>query len=635
MASVLQAQKLSKRYGTKILFENLDLNINEGEKVALIAPNGTGKSSLLKIIAGADTPDMNENGESGTVQIFTPAGVAFLEQEPQFDPEHSVFEEVFSGGGEIARIIGEYEKSLLTSDQSALNKAIHEMDRVNGWQFELKIKQILTSLKIEKLEQKMGELSGGQKKRVALAKMMIRDAAFIIMDEPTNHLDLEIIEFLEDYLKRGRMTLLMVTHDRYFLDRVCNKIVELESGKLYTYDGNYSYFLQKREERTENFNTETERARNLFRTELDWMRRMPQARATKAKYRINAFYDLKERANQRVSNDKVKINTATARLGTKIINCKNVSHSFGDFITIDDFTYNFTRGEKIGIVGDNGVGKTTFLDVITGALPVSSGEADRGETLVIGYYRQIGLQFSGEEMVIDIVREIAETVTMSDGSTISVNQFLTKFLFPYSMHNMKVSKLSGGELRRLYLVTVLMKNPNFLILDEPTNDLDIMTINVLEEYLDTFKGCVIIVSHDRYFLDKIADHLFVFEGNGVIKDYVGKYSEYREFIKERESVAAKESAAKKVDSVQISVSEQKSGTGQKRKLSFKEQQELKALECEIESLEKEKSSLEAALSSGNISPDELNKISVRFSEVLIQLDSKGERWFELSDLLSC
>ncbi len=635
MASVLQAQKLSKRYGTKILFENLDLNINEGEKVALIAPNGTGKSSLLKIIAGADTPDMNENGESGTVQIFSSAGSAFLEQEPQFDPGRSVFDEVFSGGGEITTITAEYERALLQSDQSALERAIHEMDRVNGWQFELKIRQILSSLRIEHLERKMGELSGGQKKRVALAKMMIRDATFIIMDEPTNHLDLEIIEFLEEYLKRGRMTLLMVTHDRYFLDRVCNKIVELEKGNLYTYEGNYSYFLKKREERTENFNSETERARNLFRTELDWMRRMPQARATKAKYRINAFYDLKERANQRVSNEKVKINTATARLGTKIINCKNVSHRFGDFITIDDFTYNFTRGEKIGIVGDNGVGKTTFLDVITGALPATSGEADRGETLVIGYYRQIGLQFSGDEMVIDIVREIAETVTMSDGSTISVNQFLTKFLFPYSMHNMKVSKLSGGELRRLYLVTVLMKNPNFLILDEPTNDLDIMTINVLEEYLDTFKGCVIIVSHDRYFLDKIADHLFVFEGNGVIKDYVGKYSEYREFIKERESIAAKESAAKKVDSVQISVSEQKGGTGQKRKLSFKEQQELKALESEIESLEKEKSSLEAALSSGNISPDELNKISVRFSEVLTELDSKGERWFELSDLLSC
>ncbi len=637
MATVLQAQKLTKTYGTKVLFENLDFNINEGEKVALIAPNGTGKSSLLKIIAGADTPDLNDNGESGTIQIFSSGGVAFLDQEPVFDNEKTLFEEVFSGGGEITRITAQYEKALIGSDHSALERAINEMDRVKGWQFELKIKQILTSLKIESLELKMGQLSGGQKKRVALAKMMIQDTGFIIMDEPTNHLDLEIIEFLEDYLKRSRLTLLMVTHDRYFLDRVCNKIIELESGKLYTYEGNYTYFLKKREERIENFNTESERARNLFRTELEWMRRMPQARTTKAKYRINAFYDLKERAGQRVNNDNIQINTASSRLGTKIINCKNVSHSFGPVVTIDEFTYNFTRGEKIGIVGINGVGKSTFLDVITGAVPATKGETEWGETVVFGYYRQTGLEFRAEDKVIDIVREIAETVTMSDGSTISVSQFLTRFLFPHSMHNMKVEKLSGGERRRLYLVTVLMKNPNFLILDEPTNDLDLMSINVLEEYLETFNGCVIIVSHDRYFLDKIAGHLFVFEGNGVIKDFVGKYSEYREYLKDRERIATKESkTGQSVENREPSDikcgSNQKSGSNQKRKLSFKEQQELNTLEREIGELEKEKSSLEAALNSGTLSSDELTRASVRFSELLSLIDSKSERWLELSDI---
>jgi ATP-binding cassette subfamily F protein uup len=631
MATVLQAQKLTKTYGTKVLFENLDLNINEGEKVALIAPNGTGKSSLLKIIAGADTPDLNDNGESGTIQIFSSGGVAFLDQEPVFDNEKTLFEEVFSGGGEITHITAQYEKALKGSDHSALERAINEMDRVKGWQFELKIKQILTSLKIESLELKMGQLSGGQKKRVALAKMMIQDAGFIIMDEPTNHLDLEIIEFLEDYLKRSRVTLLMVTHDRYFLDRVCNKIIELESGKLYTYEGNYTYFLKKREERIENFNTETERARNLFHTELEWMRRMPQARTTKAKYRINAFYDLKERAGQRVNNDNIRINTASSRLGTKIINCKNISHSFGPVVTIDEFTYNFTRGEKIGIVGVNGVGKSTFLDVITGAIPATKGETEWGETVVFGYYRQTGLEFKAEDKVIDIVREIAETVTMSDGSTISVSQFLTRFLFPHSMHNMKVEKLSGGERRRLYLVTVLMKNPNFLILDEPTNDLDLMSINVLEEYLETFNGCVIIVSHDRYFLDKIAGHLFVFEGNGVIKDFVGKYSEYREYMKDKERIATKElKAGQSVENREPS--DIKSGSNQKRKLSFKEQQEFNTLEREIGELEKEKSSLEAALNSGTLSSYELTQASVRFSALLSLIDSKSERWLELSDI---
>src|SRR3989339_966962 len=630
MATVLQAQKLTKTYGTKVLFENLDLNINEGEKVALIAPNGTGKSSLLKIIAGADTPDLNDNGESGTIQIFSSGGVAFLDQEPVFDNEKTLFEEVFSGGGEITHITAQYEKALKGSDHSALERAINEMDPVKGWQFELKIKQILTSLKIESLELKMGQLSGGQKKRVALAKMMIQDAGFIIMDEPTNHLDLEIIEFLEDYLKRSRVTLLMVTHDRYFLDRVCNKIIELESGKLYTYEGNYTYFLKKREERIENFNTETERARNLFHTELEWMRRMPQARTTKAKYRINAFYELKERAEKVTREKNISIDVATSRLGKKIIHCKKLSHSFGDYKTNDSFTYNFARGEKIGLIGPNGVGKTTFLEVLTGAIKQNSGERELGETIVFGYYRQNGLEFDPEETVIDAVRKFAEVITLSDGNTIPVASFLNRFLFPHNMQYNKVGTLSGGERRRLYLVTVLMKSPNFLILDEPTNDLDIMSLNVLEEYLDSFTGCVIVVTHDRYFLDKIAQHLFVFEGNGVIKDYVGKYSEYREMIRELERQEVQRERAVRDESTSRENQRSLPEPGGKVKLTFKEKKELETLEKLIASLENEKSSLETALNSGTLLSDNLLKTSARYAEVIQELETNGERWIELA-----
>lgn len=637
MASILQAQKLSKRYGTKILFEELDLNINEGEKVALIAPNGTGKSSLLKIIAGKDTPDMNANGENGTVQIFTPGGFAYLEQEPTFDPNRTVFEEVFSGGEEIATAVANYERALISQDQKRLEEAMQEMERVDGWQYEQKIKQVLSALEIEVLDQKMKELSGGQKKRIALAKMMINEASFIIMDEPTNHLDLGVIEYLEEHLKRSKISILMVTHDRYFLDRVCNKIIELDNGELYTYNGNYSYFLEKREERIDNFISETDRAKNLFKTELDWMRRMPQARATKAKYRINAFYDLKEKANQRISNHTIKIDSASARLGTKIINCKNVSHNYDNFTTVDNFTYNFSKGEKIGLVGSNGVGKTTFLEVITGALPLTKGEIDLGETVVFGYYRQKGINFNPNDTVIDAMHNIAEVVTMNDGSIIKVSQFLTRFLFPHSMHNTKIEKLSGGEKRRLYLVTVLMQNPNFLILDEPTNDLDLMTLNVLEEYLSNFPGCVIIVSHDRYFLDKIADHLFVFEGEGVIKDYVGKYSEYREMVKESEREklnATKEKLNNRDKSEKTKLNTQKEvgQNSKKRKLSYKEKKELESIEEKLEVLSKEKSSLEAALNSGSLSPEQLMDNSNQYAEILNEIESLELRWLELSEI---
>ncbi|MEN6619030.1 MAG: ABC-F family ATP-binding cassette domain-containing protein [Rikenellaceae bacterium] len=623
MAGILQAENISKSYGTKILFENLGININEGDKIALIAPNGSGKSSLLKILAGKDSSD-----STGVVRLMNGIKVVYLEQDPGFDEQRGVFEEVFAASDQLSSAVAEYESALRSEEHKRLEKAIHQMDVIDGWQYEQKVKRILSRLNIDNLGQKMGELSGGQKKRVALAGMMINEANLIIMDEPTNHLDLEVIEYLEEYLKRSQATILMVTHDRYFLDRVCNQILELENGKLYTYRGNYSYFLEKRQERVDILNTETERVRNILRGELDWMRRMPQARATKAKYRINAFYDLKKRAEQQYHEKSIKIDVKSSRLGRKIINCKDVTHHYDSFCTIDGFTYNFARGEKIGMVGPNGVGKSTFLNVITGAIPPDSGEIEWGETVVFGYYRQNGLEFNPEDTVIDVVRQIAEVATLSDGSAINVTQFLTRFLFPPSTQNTKVEKLSGGERRRLYLVTVLMKNPNFLILDEPTNDLDIMSLNVLEEYLSNFPGCLLIVSHDRYFLDKLADHLFIFEGEGVVKDFVGKYTDYREVIKEKEREV--ELAAKAVRQQQRE-EEKEVPKHIKRKLSFKEQKELEYLESAIAELEKEKSSLEAALSSGTLSPEKLLFSSNRIMEVMSLIDCKSERWIELSE----
>lgn len=631
MASILQAEKLSKSYGIRTLFDNLDININEGDKIALIAPNGSGKSTLLRVLAGKDSSDGD-----GSVKLKSGVKVAWLEQEPELNPANTVFEEVFGASDTLSATIMEYEAALLANDQTRLEKAIHGMDAHDAWQYEIKVKQVLSRLELTDINMPVSSLSGGQRKRVALASMMIHEADLIVLDEPTNHLDLEVIEYLEEYLKRTTSSVLMVTHDRYFLDRVCNHILELDNGKMYTYKGNYSYFLEKREERVDNFNTETERARNLLRGELEWMRRMPQARATKAKYRINAFYELKEKAERTIKEKSMRIDVGSSRLGTKIINCKHLSHYWGDYCSVDDFTYNFAKGEKIGIVGANGAGKTTFLNLMTGDLKPASGDIEWGETLVIGHYKQTGLDFDPEETVIEAVRKIAEVVTLADGSVMPVSQFLSRFLFPHSTHNTKIERLSGGERRRLYLVTVLMKSPNFLILDEPTNDLDIVSLNVLEEYLSTFPGCLIIVSHDRYFLDKLADHLFVFEGGGMIKDYVGKYSEYRELVKEREREAElAEKAKKEKEAERARVAERenqpsKGAPSAERKLSWKEQRELESLENEIASLENEKGSLETALSSGNLSPEELTKASLRIGEIMSVIDKKSDRWLELS-----
>ena len=474
-------------------------------------------------------------------------------------------------------------------------------------------------------QQKIRELSGGEIKRVAIACMLVEKPDFLVMDEPTNHLDLESIEFLEDYLSKQKCTLLMVTHDRYFLDRVCNQILEISQGKLYSYSGNYSYFLEKRDERMQNFKSETERARNLFRSELEWIRRTPSARSTKAKYRVNAFEDIKEKASQTINESAININVKISRLGKKIINCKKLSFNWDEWIGLKDFTYNFAPGEKIGIVGKNGVGKSTFLNLLSGELEASGGEIERGETLVFGYYKQSGINFNPKVTVMQNGVENAEVVNLADGTKVPVTTFLKYVLFPPGMHNSKICTLSGGEKRRLYLLTVLMKNPNFLILDEPTNDLDIVTLNVLEEYLRNFNGSLLIVSHDRYFLDKIADHLFIFEGEGNVKDFVGSYSDYREYIKE---VEKKKSSDNKQDNKQTT---QKVRLQEKKKLSYKEQKEFDSLEKEIEDLENEKSLIEQKLSQGNLPIDNLTNLSHRMSQVLELIDQKTLRWLELSE----
>lgn len=590
MASYLQVENISKSYGPKVLFENISFNINEGDKIALIAPNGTGKTSLLKILAGKDSSDGD-----GNVKFLKDITVSFLEQDHSYQPNSTIIQIVTAAADKHTQ---EYE-----------------------------INQILYSLKLTDPNQKISQLSGGEIKRVAIACMLVEKPDFLVMDEPTNHLDLETIEYLEEFLSKQRVTLLMVTHDRYFLDRVCNQILEISQGNLYSYNGNYSYFLEKRDERLQNFRSETERARNLLRTELDWMRRMPCARGTKAKYRVDAFYELQDRASQTINENSININVKVSRLGKKIINCKKLSFNWGDWIGLKDFTYNFAPGEKIGIVGKNGIGKSTFLKLLSGELEACSGEIERGETLVFGYYKQEGINFNPNDTVIDAVREIAEVVTLADGTKAPITTFLNYFLFPPNTHNSKIETLSGGEKRRLYLLTVLMKNPNFLILDEPTNDLDIITLNVLEDYLKNYNGSLLIVSHDRFFLDKIADHLFIFEGEGKVKDFVGNYSDYREYIKDVEKKRREES---KAISAKTTLT-QKSRPQEKKRLSYKEQKEFELLETEIETLENEKKEIEDKLSLGTIEIDELTNLSHRMSEILELIDSKSLRWLELSE----
>ncbi len=621
MASYLQVENISKSYGDRVLFSNISFNINEGDKIALVAPNGTGKSSLLKILAGIEHSD-----RGGDVKFMRDIRVAFLDQNTEFNPKNTIFEEVYSRMSNLSPALMEYEKAVESGDSKRLEQAIAAMDATDGWSIEQNIRQVLTSLHLTRINQPMSELSGGEAKRVALACMMLQNADFLIMDEPTNHLDIDIIEYLEGYLQRSRCTLLMVTHDRYFLDRVCNTIMEIDRGGLYTYRGNYTEYLEKREERYTNMQAEIDKSRNLMRRELEWIRSTPQARTGKARYRINAFYDLKERASVSLATSNVEIDVATSRLGRKIIDCMDVDLSFEGRKMLDKFSYKFTRGERIGIVGRNGVGKTTFLNLMANAIMPDSGVIEHGETLRIGYYSQRGITFKPGQTVLECVQDIAEEVKTSDGHAISATTYLNRFLFPHDTFNKRVDILSGGEQRRLYLLTVLMRNPNMLILDEPTNDLDIMTLNVLEEYLQEFKGCLLIVSHDRYFLDKSVDHIFVFEGEGRIKDFVGKYSEYREYMKEKED---EERAKQRVTTP--TKPQQRTHDTSKRKLSYKEQRELEQIEADLATCGTERAELETELSSGTLPYDRIAEISKRIEELVALIDEKEMRWLELNE----
>ncbi len=642
MASFLQVENISKSYGPKVLFGNISFNINEGDKIALIAPNGTGKSSLLSILAGEESSD-----SGGSIKFMKDISIAFLKQNYDFNPENTIYHQLFWQQQGLYEAVEEYHSALAQSaagTSGRLEKALAEMDRLDAWNFEQSAKRVLTQLKLTNLNQKMCQLSGGEVKKVAIASMLLSNPDFLIMDEPTNHLDMEVIEFLEDYLKKSKCTLFMVTHDRYFLDRVCNTIFELDNGSLYSYKGNYSYYLEKREERISNYNAATERARNLMRRELEWIRSTPCARSGKAKYRIDAFRDLKERAESRIEEKRnMDFSVGTARMGTKIIECRHLHYEWEGQTMLEDFSYNMARGEKIGIVGANGVGKSTFLNLVTGALKADSGTLEIGETVRFGYYRQQGIEFSEEETLLDVVNEIADSVALADGTRISTTSFLNRFLFPPNMHNTKVARLSGGERRRLYLLTVLMRNPNFLILDEPTNDLDIITLNVLEEYLQSFPGCVLIVSHDRYFLDKIADHLFIFTGGGKVKDYVGKCSEYRAYVAAMEQASARQEVKLQQSAKPAAQREQQaqkeqpaaqssaSAAPKRKRLSYKEQRELEEVTKAIAELESEKAELERGLSSGTLQGDELRRASERIGEVISLLDEKEMRWLELND----
>jgi ATP-binding cassette subfamily F protein uup len=620
MLPYLQVENLSKRFGDLVLFENISFTIGEKQKVALIAKNGTGKSSLLNILGGNDTQD------EGKLTITNDIKIGYLSQNPEFASDISVIDSILNNDTEEIRAIKAYEAALQSGDSDLMSETMQNLDRLNAWDYEVRIKQILTQLKITNFDQTTNTLSGGQKKRIALAQILISEPDMLILDEPTNHLDLEMIEWLEDYLKKTNSTLLMVTHDRYFLDRVCTDILEMDNNTIFRYQGNYSYFLEKREERIQQFQSEVAKAKNLLRTELEWLRRMPKARGHKAKYRVEAVHQLKEVAAQRMDNKQVQLNVSSSRIGQKVIEIDHISKSFDDLHLIKDFNYKFARLEKVGIVGNNGTGKSTLLNMLTQNMQPDKGSITVGPTVKFGYYKQEGINFNPKDRVIDAVCEISEVVYMGDGSTLSVSQFLNYFLFPPETQYNYIEKLSGGEQRRLFLCTVLMQNPNFLILDEPTNDLDIMTLNVLEDYLRQFPGCVIIVSHDRYFMDKIVDHLFVFEGNGQIKDYPGNYSQYRSYLKEK--LSAEKAALQEVKAEKTKAPAPKKNTN---KLSYKEKRELEQLTADIEALETEEAELEALMNSAELNHEELLEKSNRYAEVKDELDEKEFRWLELSE----
>lgn len=623
MSNYLLVENASKSFGDISLFNNITFQVNEGRKVALIAKNGTGKTTLLNILAGKDAFD------SGSFYIHKDIKIGYLEQDPRFDPNLTLFQAVYGASGALMETVRNYELALHLHQHKKLEEATARMDFHQAWDLDAKIKQMLGVLRLTDEGQLAGTLSGGQIKRLALAVALLNEPHLLILDEPTNHLDLDMIEWLEEYLLKSQVTLLMVTHDRYFLDRICNEIIEIDEKSAFSYNGNYTRFLQKRDERLLNKAQLTEKAQNLLRKELEWMRRMPKARTTKAKYRIDAFYNLKEQSEYRRNDRQMEINVHSTRLGTKILKLESISKRFDHTVILDSFSYTFSRGEKLGIIGRNGTGKTTFLDIITQRLQPDSGKLDQGETVVYGYYRQQGIDFKPGQRVIDVMREIAEVVTLSDGSQLSVVQFLNYFLFTPELQHVPVEKLSGGERRRLYLMTVLMRNPNFLILDEPTNDFDIVTLNVLEEYLSKFGGCLIIVSHDRFFMDKLVDHLFIFEGDGAVYDFPGNYSDYRASLKQQEIEERRNDRQIKTQAVEATVQEPDRTI--RKKLTFRENKELEQLTTEIEKLEKEKSLLETSLYSGTLNAEELVRQSHRIGEIISLIDQKTERWMELNE----
>ena len=615
----LQVDNLTKSFGDLVLFENISFGIAEGQRVGLIAKNGSGKTTLLNIISG------KEGHDSGSIVFRRDLRVDYLEQDPQYPEELTVLEACFHHGNSTVELIKEYERCMETEGHPGLEDLLARMDQEKAWEYEQKAKQILSQLKIRNFDQKVKQLSGGQLKRVALANALITEPDLLILDEPTNHLDLDMTEWLEEYLRRTNLSLMIVPNDRYFLDSVCSEIIEIDNQQLYQYKGNYSYYLEKREERIEAKSVEIERANNLYRTELDWMRRMPQARGHKARYREDAFYELEKVAKQRQRNDNVKLEVKASYIGSKIFEADHLSKSFGDLKILDDFSYIFSRYEKMGIVGNNGTGKSTFIKILMGLVKPDGGTIDIGETVRFGYYSQDGLQFDEQMKVIDVVQDIAEVIELGNGKKLTASQFLQHFLFTPETQHSYVCKLSGGERRRLYLCTVLMRNPNFLVLDEPTNDLDIITLNVLEEYLQSFKGCVIVVSHDRYFMDKVVDHLLVFNGQGDIRDFPGNYSDYRDW---KEAKAQKEKEAEKPQEEKTA----RVRLNDKRKMSFKEKREFEQLEKEIAQLEAEKVQIEELLCSGTLSVDELTDKSKRLPEVNELIDEKTMRWLELSEI---
>ena len=629
MISYLQIEGLTKSYGDRLLFGDISLGIGEGDRIGIVAQNGAGKTTLLNIIAG------KEDYDSGTVVLRNGVRVGYLEQAPSYPPELTVLQACFFSPNETVQVIAEYEQALLANDTTRLQAALEQMDRLKAWDYEQRAKQILSKLNIIRFDQPVGELSGGQIKRLALANVLITEPNLLILDEPTNHLDIEMTEWLEEYLNRGNTTLLMVTHDRYFLDRVCNEIIEIDNQTIYSYKGNFSYYLEKRQERLDVQNSETARARNLLRTELDWMRRQPQARGTKARARVDAFYELENKARRRIESGPVKLDVKATYVGSKIFEAQYVSKSFDDLKILDNFYYNFARYEKMGIIGQNGTGKSTFVKMLIGEVSPDSGRFDIGETVRFGYYSQDGLQFREGMKVIDAVRDIAEYITLGDGRRLSASQFLQHFLFaPDKQHNY-IEKLSGGEKRRLHLCTVLMRNPNFLVLDEPTNDLDITTLSVLEEYLRGFKGCVIVVSHDRYFMDKVVDHLLVFRGNAQIKDFPGNYTDYRLWREQQQQEERRQAEEQRRRQASNAPTQTKSTQPTERKrLTFKERKELEELDALLPQLEAEKSQLEQEMCSGTLTTEELLSHSRRIEEIIAQLDEKEMRWLELSEIES-